>query len=202
MKNLQGKLGNIIRRDVTISNHSLMNPSLKPPTWIWPFSNKRQKQNSPAFPGITGTWNFRAEQTSWSSPREGAHIHPTPTWAGHDGEVTTGSWWPHSRASTLPPLRLFQSLMVLSAKTKCLTLIDFIGFTFQELVLTIPFPMRLQSSLANSGFSAGESFYKSFLLPFPDHGELFESLRGRNFLHPSNHPGDLSLPFLGCLNSC
>lgn len=126
MKNLQGKLGNIIRRDVTISNHSLMNPSLKPPTWIWPFSNKRQKQNSPAFPGITGTWNFRAEQTSWSSPREGAHIHPTPTWAGHDGVVTTGSLWPHSRASTLPPLRLFQSLMVLSAKTKCLTLIDFV----------------------------------------------------------------------------
>jgi len=55
---------------------------------------------------------------------------------------------------------LFQSSVSFSAKNKCLTLyLSLFGFRFQELVLVIHFPDRLQSPSAHTHFFPGKYFY-------------------------------------------
>ena len=78
--------------------------------------------------------------------------------------------WRAEGLRTGPPLcllpgswDLFQSpIIALSAKTKCLTLyLILFGFSFQELVLGIHFPARLQSPSAHTNFSPGKYFYSA-----------------------------------------
>lgn len=129
-----------------------------------------------------GTCPARCLMNRWQWGAEGRGIEPTLC-------LLPGSWV------------LFPSPSALSAKNKCLTpCLMLFGLSFQELVLIIHFPARLQHTLV----SPQENIFtmQSSPLPFPKHTKLFENLRERNFLQPSNKPHDLSLPFLGCFSYC